>query len=238
MREMVEPAVNGTLAALREASRAGVRRVVLTSSTGAVIIGSKPRAKDCWDDSDWSNEEWMREHNDCYHMSKTLAERAAWEFMDREKPAFELVVMNPTLVTGPMLQPSLNTSCEILRDIAVGTRPSVSNEVMGYVDVRDVSFAHIQAAFAPSADVSGRRFLLIRGAIPWTEAADIVRAALPESLRGRVTSTVVDKGPQNNFPYNTTPAETVLGVKFMSIEDTISDTVRALLKDGFIPADA
>jgi nucleoside-diphosphate-sugar epimerase len=232
-REMVEPAVNGTLTALREAARAGVRRVVLTSSTAAVIQGSKPSsASQVWTDADWSNEEWLRETKGHYSLSKTLAERAAWDFVAKEKPSFDLVVMNPTLITGPMLQPTLNTSCEMVRDIAIGKRPSLSNEIMGYVDVRDVSFAHVQAASVPEA--GGRRFLLIVAHVPWTEIAEVIRAALPESLRGRLTTTTVDKGPQDNFPYDTTPAQTILGVKFTSLQQTIQDTVDSLIKDHFL----
>jgi nucleoside-diphosphate-sugar epimerase len=233
-KELVEPAVNGTRAVLAEAARGRVRRVVLTSSTAAMMGGSSPAdASVGWNvDTDWSDEEVLRSRKSFYPLSKLLAERAAWAFVAAEKPSFDLVVLNPTLVTGPMLQPALNTSSEVVLDVATGKRASLTNGYMSFVDVRDVASAHVEGALRSEA--AGRRFLLVSDSIPWTAAADAIRAALPEPLRARVTSAVEDQGPQTKTLYFTKPAQDVLGIAFRPCADSIADTVRSLLHHGFL----
>ena len=233
--ELVVPAVEGTLSLLRSAAAtAGVRRVVLTSSTAAVLAGSKPADPVLgWNsETDWSDVEALRSVKAFYPISKTLAERAAWDFMAREAPGFDLVVMNPTLVMGPMLQPNLGQSARVILEIADGSRPNVSQEHKSIVDVRDVAQAHIAAMDSPSA--SGKRFLLVADNFSWIEIRDIVRDALPIDLRGRATATVADGEPIPKINAQTAPAREILGIDFISGRDSIAATVETLFDHGFL----
>ncbi|RHY01582.1 hypothetical protein DYB36_000571 [Aphanomyces astaci] len=177
---LVEPAVQGTLNVLRSVARApSVRRVVLTSSTISVYghCGTKPDSH-VFTEADWSREDLMTERKMWYGLSKTVAEREAWEFMQTTSPHFDLVAMCPTWILGPMLQPALNESNKKIYDYMVGNTPVILNAVKALVDVRDVAMAHIAAFENPQA--SGR-YLLI-GACPTEhEIADAVQQACPSA---------------------------------------------------------
>jgi dihydroflavonol-4-reductase len=140
-RDLVDPAVKGTLNVLRSAKAAGVRRVVLTSSMAA--ISDEPVAGKVFTENDW-NEQSSLERNP-YYFSKTVAERAAWTFVEDEHPGFDLVAINPYLILEPSLGPELNTTNAIFRDILTGVYPGIMNLSWGFVDVRDAATAHVLA---------------------------------------------------------------------------------------------
>src|SRR5262245_4443792 len=147
-RNLVEPAVNGTRNVLSACQRAGsVKRVVLTSSMAAIT--DEPESDHTLTESDW-NEKSSLERNP-YYYSKTLAERAAWRFVEERKRTFDLVAINPFLVIGPSVVPGLNTSNRIFVDLLKGTYPGIVSLTWGFVDVRDVADAHIRAMETPSA---------------------------------------------------------------------------------------
>ena len=149
-RELLEPAVEGTLNVLRACARTpSVRRVVLTSSMAAVTDEPDGRVLT---EADWNTRSSLDRNP--YYFSKAEAERAAWAFMEREKPAFDLVVINPYLVIGPSLTPALNTSNQIIVEALTGVFPAIMELTWGIVDVRDVALAHVLAAENPQA--SGR----------------------------------------------------------------------------------
>ncbi|RHZ11939.1 hypothetical protein DYB26_011407, partial [Aphanomyces astaci] len=177
---LVEPAVQGTLNVLRSVARApSVRRVVLTSSTISVYghCGTKPDSH-VFTEADWSREDLMTERKMWYGLSKTVAEREAWEFMQTTSPHFDLVAMCPTWILGPMLQPTLNESNNKIYDYMVGNTPAILNAVKALVDVRDVAMAHIAAFENPQA--SGR-YLLIGACPTEQEIADAVQQACPSA---------------------------------------------------------
>lgn len=150
-RDLVDPAVNGTLSVLRSCKRAGtVKRVVLTSSMAAVT--DEPESAHVLTEADW-NERSTLDRNP-YYFSKTLAERAAWDFVAQEEPGFDLVVINPFLVVGPSLSKAINASPAVLRGILMGEYPGILSLTWGFVDVRDVATAHVRAIEVPEA--SGR----------------------------------------------------------------------------------
>ncbi len=149
-RELVDPAVLGTLAVLRAAARTpSVKRVVLTSSMAAVTDEPDGRVLT---EADWNVKSSLDRNP--YYFAKAEGERAAWAFMEREKPGFDLVVINPYLVIGPSLTPSLNTSNQIIVEALTGVFPAIMELSWGMVDVRDVALAHVLAAESPQA--SGR----------------------------------------------------------------------------------
>lgn len=156
--ELVRPAREGTLRVLRASRDAGVSRVVLTSSFAAIGYGV-PIDGHVFDETDWSNPD-SREIS-AYARSKTLAERAAWDFLAREGEALELSVVNPVAVLGPAWGADLSTSIEIVRRLLAGALPGLPRLAFGAVDVRDVADLHLRAMTDPAAN--GERFLAVAG---------------------------------------------------------------------------
>jgi dihydroflavonol-4-reductase len=173
-RDLVDPAVNGTQAVLAAAAKAGVRRVVLTSSMAAIT--DEPPADHALSEADW-NEKSSLVRNP-YYFSKTQAERAAWRFMEEAKPGFDLVVVNPFLVIGPSYTKALNESNKLLADMTKGVYPGVLALAWGFVDVRDVARAHVLALETPSAQ---GRYLCAGDALTMRETISSLRQALPQA---------------------------------------------------------
>lgn len=171
---LIRTAREGTLRVLKAAREAGVRRVVLTSSFAAVGYGRPPRAG-LYDESDWTDPDGP--DVDAYTRSKTLAERAAWDFVGREGGGMELATINPVAVLGPALGPDLSASLELVRALLAGAVPAVPRVFFGLVDVRDVAGLHVKAMTAPEA--AGQRFLATAGeAVSLHEMARTLRAGL------------------------------------------------------------
>jgi nucleoside-diphosphate-sugar epimerase len=156
--ELIRPAREGTLRVLRAASQHGVKRVVLTSSVAAVAAGH-PASKTNFDESDWSLPDSPT--IDSYAKSKTLAERAAWDFMHTlpNDHALELVVINPGYVLGPLPDTHQRTSGELIYQLMGGKLPGVARIQFSGVDVRDVAAAHLAAMTSPEA--AGQRFICV-----------------------------------------------------------------------------
>jgi len=146
--DLVDPALKGTLNVLRACEKAStVQRVVLTSS-GAAITDS-PEPGKVYTEKDWNEKSSLTRNP--YYYSKTMAERAGWDFIKENKPSFDLVVINPIIVIGPSLSPSLNTSNIIFQAILTGVYPAIMNIGWAFVDVRDVAKAHRLAMENPNA---------------------------------------------------------------------------------------
>jgi nucleoside-diphosphate-sugar epimerase len=156
--ELIVPAREGTLRVLRASRDAGVRRVVLTSSFAAIGYGHEPR-KTPFDESTWTDPQGRNVAP--YVKSKTLAERAAWDFIAKEGSGLELSVVNPVAVFGPVLGPDYSTSILLLKRLMDGTIPGCPRLWFGVVDVRDVADLHIRAMTHPAA--KGERFLAVAG---------------------------------------------------------------------------
>ena len=156
--DLIRPAVDGTLRVLRAARDAGVKRVVLTSSFAAIGYGHGDRAA-AYTEADWTNVDGPAVQP--YMKSKTLAERAAWDFIEREGNGLELAVVNPVGIFGPVLNEDLSTSIEIIKRMLEGSLPGAPRLYFGVVDVRDVAGMQIKAMTAPEA--KGERFLAVAG---------------------------------------------------------------------------
>lgn len=154
--DLVDPAVNGTLDVLRACVKASdVARVVLTSSMAAVT--DEPDSSQVLTEADWNEQSTLQRNP--YYLSKTMAERAAWTFVERERPSFDLVAMNPFMIMGPSLGPGLNVSNKIVADLVNGVYPGILSMTWGIVDVRDVAHAHVRAAEVREAQ---GRYLLVQ----------------------------------------------------------------------------
>jgi len=205
--ELIGPARDGTLRVLRAAHAAAVERVVLTSSLSAIVYGND-RAR-VFTEADWSNLEGGR--IGAYDKSKTVAERAAWDYMGSitETSPMELAVINPGLVLGPLLSSDWGTSGEMVKRILGHQVPAIPNINFSTVDVRDVASAHLAAMVAPGA--AGQRFICAEANHSMMEIAVILKAAY---------------GPRGfKVPTGRLPS---LAVKTMAIFDK---TVRLALND-------
>ncbi len=156
--ELIVPAREGALRVLRAARDAKVKRVVLTSSFAAIGYGQKPQSTP-FNETNWTDVNGPGVQ--AYAKSKTIAERAAWDFIAKEGGALELSVVNPVGVFGPVLGPDYSTSILIVQRMMDGAVPGMPKLYFGVVDVRDVADLHIRAMTDPAA--KGERFLAITG---------------------------------------------------------------------------
>jgi nucleoside-diphosphate-sugar epimerase len=171
--ELIVPAREGALSVLRAAREAGVKRVVLTSSFAAIGYGQEPRPAP-FDETSWTD---IRGDVSAYVKSKTLAERAAWEFVAREGGGLELAVVNPVVVFGPVLGPQLSASVQVVQRMLDGRMPGCPRLYFGVVDVRDVVDLHIRAMTHPAA--RGERFLAVAGDfMPLVAIAKVLKSRL------------------------------------------------------------
>jgi dihydroflavonol-4-reductase len=170
--DLIVPARDGTLRVLRAARDAGVERVVLTSSLSAIIYGND-RSR-TFTEADWSNLDGLR--IGAYDKSKTIAERAAWDFMESLEGTspMELAVINPGLVLGPLLSADWGTSGEMVKRILEHKVPAIPNINFSTVDVRDVASAHVSAMVSPEA--AGQRFICAEANHSMMEIAQILKA--------------------------------------------------------------
>jgi len=152
--DLIVPARDGALRVLRAASAAGVERVVMTSSLAAVTYGN-PRDQ-VFDESSWTT---INHEVGAYERSKTIAERAAWDFVAALPPErrIELVTVNPGLVLGPVLDEDYGTSGELVKKLLGRELPACVRVGWAMVDVRDVAAMHLAAMTTPEA--AGQRFV-------------------------------------------------------------------------------
>jgi nucleoside-diphosphate-sugar epimerase len=160
--ELIVPAREGALRVLRAARDAGVKRVVLTSSFAAIGYGHKPQSA-AFTEKDWTDINGGE--MTAYTKSKTLAERAAWDFMAKEGGRLELSTVNPVGVFGPVLGADYSASILLVQRLMDGALPGCPRLCFGVVDVRDVVDLHLRAMTHPAA--KGERFLSVAGDFMW-----------------------------------------------------------------------
>ena len=179
--ELIVPAREGALRVLTAARDARVKRVVMTSSFAAVGYGGTPPGRP-FTEEDWTNPE--ADGVGAYVKSKTLAERAAWDFIEREGDGLELAVVNPVGVFGPVLGSDYSTSIQLVKRLLDGAMPGIPRVAYGIVDVRDVADLHRRAMIEPAA--AGERFLAIAGEfMTVAEVAALLRERLGD-VAGKV----------------------------------------------------
>jgi nucleoside-diphosphate-sugar epimerase len=245
--ELIIPAREGALRVLRAARDAGVKRVVLTSSYAAIGYGQKPKNRPNTEE-DWTdpNGEDVR----AYVKSKTLAEKAAWDFIAREGGALELSVVNPVGVFGPVLGPDYSTSILLVQRLMDGAMPGVPKLYFGAVDVRDVAGMHIACMTNPAA--KGERFLAVAGEflsiaqiarmlkrtmgpaarrVPTMELPDFL-VRLAAARDPAVQQILPELGKRKNG--SNEKARRVLGWTFRSNEECITATAQSLIDLGLL----
>jgi dihydroflavonol-4-reductase len=245
LADWVRPAVDGQLRVLRAARDVGVKRVVLTSAFGAIGMGHGPQTRP-WNESDWTD---LNGQVEPYQASKTLSERAAWDFVAREGGALELAAVNPVAVLGPVLGADTSHSIRLVAGMLAGM-PGCPRINSGFVDVRDVADLHVRCMLDPAA--RGERFLAISGHSRWMiEIANILRARLGAAA-SKVPSTEVPSdvirtlAPTNPAMKLVAPmldvmmdatsekAQRLLGWKPRPVEDAVVATAESLIRLGLV----
>lgn len=242
--EMVKMAVDGVLRVMKAAKAAGVKRVVLTSASGAVIAGHKSHPE-LFTEEDWTD---LSGSIDAYQRSKTMAEHAAWEFSKKEN--LELSAVNPVAVMGPVLGKDFSHSNQIVRAMLTGQMPFLLKIGFDYVDVRDVADLHLLAMTRPEA--VGERFLATTTEnLTYKEEAEILRRSLGDAA-GKVPTTEMPdfivrflalfmkdlRMPATFFGQNTAcsnaKAKKLLGWQPRSAEEAIVATAKSMVEFGLV----
>lgn len=172
---LIKPAVEGTLAVLRAAHKYKVKRVVITSSLSAVVMKNPENVRERYDETDWSDLDACG----AYDKSKTLAEKAAWDFVHslKEEERFEFVSINPVFILGPALVPT-DSSPTAVKMLLQGKIPFVPKVMLVVVDVREVALAHLNAILVDEA--KNQRFLLGNTSMWIRDVANTLKAIYPE----------------------------------------------------------
>lgn len=227
--EVVVPARDGALRVLRAARDAGARRVVLTSSFAAVGYSPKP-VRD-YDESDWTDP--STPGLPAYPLSKAVAERAAWDFVEREGGDLELVAVNPTWIAGPTLTSSARSSLAVFTGMLDGTMTAVPRQRFGMADVRDVSAAHVAAMSTPGA--AGNRYLVLADGPTMTflDVANVLRERLGDLAAQAPTEELPGDEPAPLVIHNER-AKRELGLRPRPAVETIVETAESLRDLGLL----
>ncbi|MEY2883992.1 MAG: hypothetical protein RL490_1716 [Pseudomonadota bacterium] len=247
--ELIVPARDGALRALKAARDAGIKRVVMTSSTAAICYGDARGNDKVFSEADWSNTDSPDSY--AYIKSKTIAERAARDFIAREGGALEFATINPSAVLGPVLGKDFSTSLEVVKKLLGGELPGLPRLGFPIVDVRDLADLHIRVLTAPN--MHGERFLGSGEFLWMTEIAEILKYRLGARARKVPTrglpdfllklSALFDPTVRMVVPElgrrrqcDASHAETVLGWKTRAAAESIIDCAESLLAAGLVKA--
>ncbi|MCB2057583.1 MAG: NAD-dependent epimerase/dehydratase family protein [Novosphingobium sp.] len=244
--ELIVPARDGALRALRAARAAGIKRFVMTSSMAAVAYGHGG-AKTRFTEADWTNIDSPDAY--AYVKSKTIAERAARDWVAAEGGDMEFCTVNPVLVLGPLQSADFSTSLEAIKKMLEGSLPGLPRFGFGVVDVRDVADMHLRCLTAP--DMAGERFLCSGPFLWMREIAEILRAGLGDQARKvprrglpdwlvRVSAwfdpvvrqVIGELGHERDA--DTGHALAKLGWKARPVEETVLDTARDMIRLGIV----
>ncbi|GLA02370.1 putative PKS/NRPS-like protein biosynthetic cluster [Aspergillus niger] len=238
--DFLDPAIKGTagLLASIKAYAPTVKRVVLTSSSATIV--TPPNHPEVYDETSYGSVTWEEAMvpQVTYRASKIFAERAAFDFIEKDKPNFDLVTINPPLVFGPKPRhvtdlKALNTSNHIIRDTMLGKWKDGGAPIaipFTWVDVRDVAFAHRQALELP--EVSGQRFFTVAGHFSNKRIAEAIRATHPELADRLPPSDVPDDLPEGIYGFDNSKSRKVLGMTFRDLNTCVGDAVTSMLEQA------
>jgi len=231
-RDLIDPALKGTKNVLSSVVRSRtIKSVIVTSSVAAVV----PQVHDMNPDKVWSEEDWNTNSSPTagpYRYSKTLAERAFWDWA-KEHPNVHTAVINPGFVLGPVHSARADgESIELMTSYLNGSAQEAgiaNNNCFPIVDVRDVALAHITAAEKQTA--SGRFLLVSNEAVPYPKVVEALKVEfphypLPSKINGALSYIA---------KFNRTKAENDLGIVFTPLQKTVTDMANSLIKHGVVP---
>ncbi|KAJ9652406.1 methylglyoxal reductase (NADPH-dependent) gre2 [Neophaeococcomyces mojaviensis] len=239
-KDLLDPAIIGTTGILKAIQRnaPSVKRVVITSSFAAIVNAKKH--PETYDEASWNpitmDEALHTDPGSAYRGSKTFAEKAAWEFVEKEKPNFTVSTINPPLVLGPVVHyfnslDSINTSNENVRDFVQGKFKDglPPTRVILWVDVRDLALAHVRAIERPEA--AGKRFFVTAGFFNNAKVADIIKKNFPD-LKSKLPQNYEEDPKEYPYKIDNSRSKEVLGLQYRSLEDSITDLVKSLQAAG------
>lgn len=244
--ELIVPARDGALRALRAAKAAGVRRFVMTSSVAAIAYG-RGRGVHHFTEADWTLLD--QPGITAYVQSKTIAERAARNWVAKEGGGIEFCSINPSVVLGPVWSRDYSASVVIVKKMLDGSMRACPDIGFGVVDVRDVADLHVRALKAPN--MAGERFIASGRFMKLREIADVLRAELGSQAHKVPARTVPDWLVRVAARFNplaravvselgsvrnqdASHAKAVLGWATRPVEQSIADTARCLIELGIV----
>ncbi|XP_052201156.1 phenylacetaldehyde reductase-like isoform X1 [Diospyros lotus] len=227
--DLIDPALKGTLNLLGSCAKTStVKRVVLTSSMSSVAYNSRPRTPDVIVDETWfSDPEFCKENKLWYQLSKILAENASWKFANDK--GIDMVSINPGMVIGPLLQPTVNASAAHILNLINGSQTYI-NVSFAWVNVKDVANAHIQAFELPSAN---GRYCLVERVVHLSEVVKMLGKLYP-SLR--LPEKCADDEPLMPTYQVSKEKARSLGIDFIPFEQSLKETVESLKEKSIFAA--
>jgi nucleoside-diphosphate-sugar epimerase len=238
-KDLLDPAIIGTTSILKaiKANAPTVKRVAITSSFASIVNPHghpKVYSEEIWNPLDM--EEALSNDSAAYRGSKTFAEKAAWEFVEKEKPNFQISTLNPPLVFGPIVNylnslDAVNTSNQRFRDMMQGKMKDglAPTGTFIWTDVRDLAEAHVRAIEVPEA--AGKRFFITAGHFSNKDLAETIKEAFPD-LAGKLPSDLKSDIPADVFEYNNSRSKDILGLKYRPLKQCTIDTVKSLQAVG------
>ena len=242
--DLIIPAREGALRALRAAKAAGVKRAVMTSSFASIAYGWGDSRPDVLDESHWSNPDNIKD-NTAYTRSKAIAEKAAWDYIEGDGKGLELAVINPVAVLGPAMSGDVSASLELVTQPMQNKVPAFPKLTFGIVDVRDVALAHVAAMEKPEA--AGERFILGDKVLSFTEIGEVLREAYPDRKlpKGELPNwlvrmlTVVNPTLKQIVPelgkhrsFNNEKSQRMLGIDYIPAKEAILASTNSLIELG------
>lgn len=236
-KDLLDPAIIGTTGILKalKANAPTVKRVAITSSFAAIVNpknNPKTYNEESWNPVTW--EEAMGDPGTAYRGSKTFAEKAAWEFIEKEKPNFALSTINPPLVLGPIVSylnslDSINTSNATIKDMVTGAYKEKGlppTRVTLWVDVRDVALAHVKAIEVPEA--ANKRFFCVAGHMSNGLIAQAIEKNFPD-LKSKLPDDLTNDLPEDTYGYDNSRSRKILGLEYRPLDKAVTDTVNSIL---------
>jgi dihydroflavonol-4-reductase len=244
--ELIRPAVDGTLRALKAAKSSGIKRVILTSSMAAIYGCELPAGVSEYDETMWTDVTHPVGRV-AYTKSKTLAEKAAWDFIKESPPEIALTTINPVLVLGAPLDKNFGSSISVIERILSGKDPMLPDLKFAIVDVRDVAKMHVDAIKNDST--KGERILASSETKSFVEIAKLLKSIYPKSkvktaqapsfliqFLAIFDGTVKSILPQLGKPMKVSGAKAkrLLGMNFIPADVAIKESADYLIKNSFI----
>jgi dihydroflavonol-4-reductase len=244
--DLIRPAVEGTLRALKAAHGAGVKRVVLTSSVAAIYGNDLPAGKTEFDDTMWSDVNHPVGRVP-YTKSKTLAEKAAWDYIASDAPELILSTVNPVLVVGAPLDEHFGASVSVVERILNRVDPVLPDLSFSLVDVKDVAAMHVKSIGIDAAQ--GQRFVASAGSRTFVQIAKAIKVAFPNRkvntaqapsflirflalFDGEIKAVLPTLG--KHIGVNASKAKNILGIDFISPEESLAETAKYLIENKFV----
>jgi dihydroflavonol-4-reductase len=240
--QIIVPAVEGTLRALKAAHHAGVKRVILTSSVAAIYGSELPAGKTEFDETIFTDVEHPIGRL-AYTKSKTLAEAAAWDYVRTSAPEIDFTTINPVLVLGAPLDRNFGSSVSLVERILSAKDPMLPNVSFSIVDVKDVAAMHVNSI--KNSRTYGERIIASSSMLSFVEIAKYLQKSLPalkiKSMQApdfviRILS-LFDADIKaivpmlgDRTPVSSQKAQDIFNMRFIPAEKSILETAQFLLE--------